>query len=181
MRIAMSIESSWQQIEAALEPHAGILSTLRPPISDADLQYWEDSLDVIPAALRRMHAIHDGAETKGFNSFSFIGNWTPLAGRDSVAADKLVHPSLELPDGRYLIPIAVDRSGWYLAVPPGDDKLFTAPLEAAPYPNQHGELEHLMSLTIEGLHGGNDDYRPELENDFMFWINREEEADDHDN
>lgn len=174
----MSIEASWAAIEDALAGSPDLLASLRQPITSSDLEQWSAVAGPIPEALVRMYQVHDGVTVMGSRGFSFIGNWNPAPAATIVERFSFFRPMFVMWGAPPLIPFAREPSGCYLGVPPGEDKLYDIYDDTPPGPNDYGTLENLMSLTIEAFRGENDEYRPDLAADDLFWINLEEEADD---
>lgn len=174
----MSIESSWSAIEDALAGSPGVLATLRRPIVPAELEHWSTTVGQLPESLIRLYQVHDGVTVTGSRGFSFIGNWNPVPAATATERYAFFRPMFDMWGTPPLIPFAREPSGRYLGVTPGKDKLFSIYDDTPPGPNDYGTVENLMSLTIEALRGENDEYRPELAADDLFWINLEEEADD---
>jgi hypothetical protein len=174
----MTIESSWTAIEEALAGSPALLASLRPPITPADLQQWSDAVGPLHESLVRMYQVHDGSAVTGSQGFSFIANWNSLPARQALARYEFFQPMFDLWGVQHLIPFAWEPSGRCLGVPPGEDKLFHIYDDTPPAPSPYDTIDNLMSLTVEALRGDNDEYRPELATDDLFWINLEEEADD---
>jgi hypothetical protein len=177
----MSIESDWREIEAELARRSRrILADLRPPITDTEAANWSGVAGALPAPLREFYGAHAGTATSGAGGFSLIGEWYPLTVDRALVRYEQCRRMAEAWERQPLIPFAVDVSGSYLAVRPGgsgDLSIILDDAGDAPY-SSYQDIATLMAETVEGLRGNSDDYRAELTEQYLTWINLEEEADD---
>ncbi|QNE20101.1 hypothetical protein F1D05_22025 [Kribbella qitaiheensis] len=180
----MRADIFWSQAEAELATRPDVLSSLRHGASLNDLDRWSRSVDApLPANLREMYAIHDGTEVRGLHRFSFIAEWYPLPVEIAIERYEQWREMSNLLGPLPLIPFAVDPGGCYLAAPgDGTNELYKIFFDAPPalydFYTFPPSLEGLLQATIDGLRGNSPDYRIQLNEQSMSWINLEEEADD---
>jgi hypothetical protein len=181
----MSIESLWQQIERELTRSPQVLSSLRPPARGDDLNHWRVAVGAeLPRALRELYLVHDGTSIIGAGGFSFIAEWYPLPVERAMQRHAIHADYLQRVASPNLVPFAVDPGGSTLALSfDGTDDLYLIFDDAPPVKyefHQFTTLENLLMATAAGLQGLSNDYRPELDERHLSWINLEEEADDLD-
>jgi hypothetical protein len=177
----MSIESDWRAIEDELAQRSPrILADLRPPITEAEAASWSAVAGALPTSLRELYDGHAGTATRGDRGFSFIGEWYPLTVDQALVRYERCRLMAEAWERQPLIPFAIDLSGSYLAVHPGgtgDLSIILDDAGDAPY-SRYQDIATLMTETAEGLRGNSPDFRAELTDQQLSWINLEEEADD---
>jgi cell wall assembly regulator SMI1 len=179
----MSIESDWSAIEAELEQRSPrILADLRPPITEADAANWSAAAGDLPASLRELYGVHAGTATRGAGGFCFIGNWYPLTVDEAVVRYQRCRRMADMWARDPLIPFAFDPTGSHLGVRPGDNGDISIIFDDTPdMPYEtYQDIEALVTATVDGLRGIGNDYRAELTEHYLTWINLEEEADDLD-
>jgi hypothetical protein len=177
----MSIESDWRAIEVELGQRSPrILADLRPPITEAEASRWSAAVGDLPGPLRELYAVHAGTGTRGAGGFSLIGEWYPLTVDEALVRYEQCRHLAEIWGQQPVIPFAVDPSGSYLAVHPGGDGELNLVLDDAPSMpyTDRPRIETLLAGTVEGLRGNTADWRAELTEQYLSWINLEEEADD---
>ncbi|ADB30189.1 hypothetical protein Kfla_1085 [Kribbella flavida DSM 17836] len=179
----MSIESLWRDIERELASSPQVLSSLRPPAARDQLHRWSTAVGAdLPEALRDAYLVHDGTTLTGAGGFSFIAEWYPLPVERAIQRHASHAEYLQLVASPNLVPFAVDPGGSALALSfDGSDDLYLILDDAPPVPYTFHEfttLAGLLSATVTGLQGASGDYRPELDERHLSWINLEEEADD---
>jgi cell wall assembly regulator SMI1 len=177
----MSIESDWRAIEAELAQRSPqILADLRPPKTEAEAANWSAAAGELPTPLRELYSVHAGTATRGAGGFCFIGNWYPLTVDQALVRYERCRRMADLWARDPLIPFAFDPTGSHLGVRPGDGGDLSIIFDDTPdmpyetYP----DIETLTAETVEGLRGNSADYRTELTEQYLSWINLEEEADD---
>ncbi|MGW6197270.1 hypothetical protein ACWF0M_14100 [Kribbella sp. NPDC055110] len=177
----MSIQSDWQAIEGELRqrsPH--ILADLRPPITESEALRWAAAVGDLPASLRELYDQHAGTGTRGAGGFCFIGNWYPLTIDEALVRYEGCRTMTDLWGRDPLIPFAFDPSGCHLGVRPGGDGGLNIMFDDTPeIPHEtYQDVETLVAATVAGLRGNSTEYRAELTDQYLDWINLEEEADD---
>jgi hypothetical protein len=176
----MTIQSDWHSIETELERSPRILADLRPPITSAELTRWADNVGDLPRSLQDLYGVHAGTATLGAGGFAFIGQWYPLAVDEALIRYERCLRLAQIWEHPPLIPFAIEPTGCHLAVRPGSvDELHIIFDDApeGPY-SEYSDIETLVTATVEGLRGASPDYRAELTEQYLSWINLEEEADD---
>jgi cell wall assembly regulator SMI1 len=177
----MSIESDWRAIEAELEQQSRrILADLRPPITEAEAANWSAAAGELPAPLRELYNVHAGTATRGAGGFCFIGSWHPLTVDEAIVRYERCRRMTDLWSRDPLIPFAFDPIGSHLGVRPGGSGELNIIFDDTPdMPYEtYQDIETLVAATVTGLRGNSTDYRAELTDQYLSWINLEEEADD---
>ena len=177
----MSIQSDWRAIEAELEQqNPRILADLRPPITDTEAENWTTAAGELPAPLRELYNVHAGTATRGAGGFCFIGNWYPLAVDQALVRYERCRRMTDLWARDPLIPFAFDPAGSHLGVRPagsGELHIMFDDTPDMPY-ETYQDIETLVAATADGLRGNSTEYRADLTDQYLSWINLEEEADD---
>jgi hypothetical protein len=182
----MRAEPFWREAETELARSPQVLASLLPGATPEDVARWSDSVDSpIAPGLQDIYAIHNGTQLRGLGGFSFIAEWYPLPIDLAIERYRQCRQLTDLVEFRPLIPFAVDPSVCHLAVPAGgDDELYIIFDDAPPalyrYYTFPPTIEGLLTATIDGLRGTSPDYRAELNEQHLSWINLEAEADDFD-
>jgi hypothetical protein len=177
----MSVESEWRAIEAELAPQSPrVLADLRPPITQVEAANWAAAAGELPAPLLELYSVHAGTATRGAGGFCFIGNWYPLTVDEALVRYERCRRMTDLWSRPALIPFAFDPAGSHLGVRPGgsgDLNIMFDDTPEMPY-ETYPDVVTLVAETVEGLRGNSTDYRAELTDQYLSWINLEEEADD---
>lgn len=177
----MSIESDWRVIEAELARRSPrILADLRPPITEEQAESWSVVVGELPAPLRELYGVHAGTATRGAGGVCFIGNWYPLTVDEALIRYERCRRMTDLWARDPLIPFAFDPSGSHLGVRAGGSGELNIMFDDTPDMPYQGyrDIAALVAATVDGLRGNSSDYRAELTDQYLTWINLEEEADD---
>jgi hypothetical protein len=177
----MSIRSDWQAIESALEQQSPrVRADLRPPITETQAAAWSEAVGELPASLRELYDVHAGTASRGAGGFCFIGNWYPLSVDEALARYERCRRMTDLWGRDPLIPFAVDPTGSHLGVHAAGSSELNIMFDDTPEMpyEMHQDIEALVAATAGGLRGDSTEYRAELTDQYLSWINLEEEADD---
>ncbi|MFC9688301.1 hypothetical protein ACFTSF_07140 [Kribbella sp. NPDC056951] len=177
----MTIESDWRAIDAVLGLQSPrVLADLRPPVTREELAAWSAVAGDLPGPLRELYGVHAGTSTRGSGGFSFIGNWYPLAVDQALVRYERCRQMTDLWGRAPLIPFAFDPTGSHLGVSAGGNGQLSIMFDDTPeVPYEtYQDIDALVAATADGLRGSSEEYRADLTDQYLFWINLEEEKDD---
>jgi hypothetical protein len=171
----MSIDDLWTKIEELLTP--GVFAALRQPADDGVLRTWAEGAVEVPEQLIELYRRHEGTDHVGGGSgFCFIGNWYPLPVPAAIERYKQMRVMADMWGEEPLVPFAVGTDGTLLGVPPtGSDAVHIMFLDT-PGDVYLPSIESLMRKTVAGLRGEDSEFRPNLTDEYLIWIDREFEA-----
>jgi hypothetical protein len=175
----LSIADQWNEIKTALKSSPLVVGSLRPPATEHDLDRWAQVIGrPLPRSLRELYAVHDGSAVIGGSGFSFVGERYPLPADKAIERFLTYDPLTRLWGLPTVIPFTRDASGCNLAVrADGADGVLHC-FDDAPPMAGFASIEGLMTETVEALLGRHEEYRPEVSENCLSWINRDEEEDD---
>jgi hypothetical protein len=157
-----------------------ILADLRPPTTEAEAAEWTAVAGGLGASLLELYNVHAGTTSCGAGGFCFIGNWYPLTVDEALIRYERCRRMTDLWARDPLIPFAFDPTGSHLGVRSGGSgelHIMFDDTPEIPY-EPYQDIATLVAATADGLRGDSADYRAELTDQDLSWINLEEKADD---
>jgi hypothetical protein len=175
----VTIADLWGQIRARLSSVPAVVATLRPPASEQDFAEWAEAVGhPIPASLRALYGVHDGSSQIGGSGFNFVRGYYPLPISRAIERFRTYDHLTRLWGLPTAVPFASDYGGCLLAVRvDGSDELLHCFDDSPP---MHGfrSITELLTQTIEALNGKDPDWRPNLNQHYLLWVNRALEEED---